>query len=142
MRIYDSLLQNEAEVMAKLKLNVSDSSTKKVSIHELEGPRAQPLIGREIGDVVDGSLIGMDKAKLQITGGSDKDGIPMRSDVHGGAKKYAILSGGVGFNPTTPGERRRKLVRGKMITDQTYQINLRVANEEKPETTSKKSNGA
>jgi small subunit ribosomal protein S6e len=53
----------------------------------------------------------------------------MRSDVHGGAKKYAILSSGVGFNPTTDGERQRKLVRGRMITDQTYQINMLVTKE-------------
>ncbi len=116
--------------MAKFKLNVSNPGTKKVSIHELEGPKAQPLVGRKIGELVDGSLIGMDKVKLQITGGSDKDGIPMRPDVHGGAKKYAILSSGVGFNPTTSGERRRKLVRGSMITDQTYQVNMRIAKED------------
>jgi small subunit ribosomal protein S6e len=116
--------------MAKFKLNVSDPESKKASIHELDGPRAQPLIGREIGNVVDGSIIGIEKVKLKITGGSDKDGIPMRSDVHGGAKKYAILSSGVGFNPTTSGERQRKLVRGRMITDQTYQINMRVTKEE------------
>lgn len=124
--------------MAKFKLNVSDSETKKVSIHELDGPKAQPLIGREIGQIVDGTIIGMDKIKLQVTGGSDKDGIPMRSDVHGGAKKYAILSSGVGFNPTTQGERRRKLVRGSVITDQTYQINLRVVKEDQTKTTKKK----
>jgi small subunit ribosomal protein S6e len=116
--------------MAKFKLNVSDPESKKASIHELDGPRAQPLIGREIGNVVDGSIIGIEKVKLKITGGSDKDGIPMRSDVHGGAKKYAILSSGVGFNPTTSGERQRKLVRGRMITDQTYQINMVVTKEE------------
>jgi len=127
--------------MAKFKLNVSNPDTKKASIHELEGPRAQPLVGRAIGELVDGSLIGMDKVKLQITGGSDKDGIPMRTDVHGGAKKYAILSGGVGFNPTTSGERRRKLVRGSMITDQTYQVNMRIVKEDKTKLPPKKTAG-
>jgi small subunit ribosomal protein S6e len=128
--IHDPPFKNEASVMAKFKLNVSNADTKKVTVHELDGPKAQPLVGREIGEIVDGSLIGMDKVKLQVTGGSDKDGIPMRSDVHGGAKKYALLSSGVGFNPTTQGERRRKLVRGRMITDQTYQINMRVIKED------------
>ncbi len=126
--------------MAKFKLNVSDPESKKASIHELDGPRAQPLIGREIGDVVDGSIIGIEKVKLKITGGSDKDGIPMRPDVHGGAKKYAILSSGVGFRPTTGGERQRKLVRGRMITDQTYQINMLVTKGEQQ--TTKKTKGA
>lgn len=135
--IYDPLFADEANVMAKFKLNVSNPDTRKVTIHELEGPKAQPLVGRGIGEVLDGSLIGMDKVKLQVTGGSDKDGIPMRSDVHGGAKKYAILTSGVGFNPTTQGERRRKLVRGRIITDQTYQINMRVTKEDQAKPTRK-----
>lgn len=128
--------------MAKFKLIVSDPETGKASVHELEGSKAQPLIGREIGDVADGSIIGMDKVKLQITGGSDKDGIPMRHDVHGGGKKDTILSGGVGFKPEAHGERRRKLVRGRMITDQTYQINMHVIKEESPKTVSRKKAGA
>ena len=128
--------------MAKFKLVVSSPETKKASVHELDGPKAQPFVGRTIRDVVDGSVIGMDKVKLLITGGSDKDGIPMRSDVHGSAKKYAILSGGVGFKPTTQGERRRKLVRGGMISDQTYQINIRVVKEEPAKVAPKKGSEA
>lgn len=128
--------------MAKFKLVVSNPETGKASIHELEGSRAQPLIGREIGEVTDGSIIGMDKVKLQITGGSDKDGIPMRPDVHGGGKKYTALSGGVGFKPRTSGERRRKLIRGRMITDQTYQINMRIMKEEQLKPVSRKKAGA
>jgi len=128
--------------VAKFKLVVSNPETGKASIHELEGSRAQPLIGREIGEVTDGSIIGMDKVKLQITGGSDKDGIPMRPDVHGGGKKYTALSGGVGFKPRTSGERRRKLIRGRMITDQTYQINMRIMKEEQLKPVSRKKAGA
>jgi len=124
--------------MAKFKVIISNPDTKKATVQELEGPRAQPLIGRELGEIIDGSVAGMDKVKLQITGGSDKDGIPMRSDVHGGGKKYAILSGGVGFKSSTSGERRRKLLRGRMITDQTYQINMRVTNEDRAKPPEKK----
>lgn len=128
--------------MAKFKLVVSNPETRKASVHELDGPKAQPFVGRAIRDLVDGSVIGMEKVKLLITGGSDKDGIPMRSDVHGSAKKYAILSGGVGFKPTSQGERRRKLVRGGMISDQTYQINIRVVKEEPAKVAPKKGSEA
>jgi len=128
--------------MAKFKLIVSDPKTRKASIHELEGSAAQPLVGREIGETADGSLIGMEKVKLEITGGSDKDGIPMRPDIHGGGKKYTVLSGGVGFNPKASGERRRKLVRGRMITDQTYQINMRIIKEEQAKPARRKKAGA
>ena len=110
--------------MAKFKLIISDPATRKVTIDELEGPKAQPLIGREMGEIIEGSLVGLGGRKLRITGGSDKDGIPMRFDIHGGAKKYAVLAGGTGFKPKSLGERRRKLVRGRMITEDTYQLNL------------------
>lgn len=112
--------------MAKFKMIVSDPQTRKATVAELEGARAQILVGRNIGDVIDGSQIGFSGSKLKITGGCDKDGIPMRADVHGGGKKYVVLSGGVGFRPTRHGERRRKLVRGGMITDETYQVNTMV----------------
>ena len=128
--------------MAKFKMIVSDPQTRKATVAELEGSRAQVLIGRNIGDVIDGSQIGFSGSKLKITGGCDKDGIPMRADVHGGGKKYVVLSGGVGFRPTKHGERRRKLVRGGMITEETYQVNTMVFTgevrpEEKPLPTEK-----
>ena len=112
--------------MAKFKMIVSDPQTSKATVAELEGSRAQVLIGRSIGEVIDGSQLGFSGSKLKITGGCDRDGVPMRPDIHGGGKKYVVLSGGVGFRPTRPGERRRKLVRGRMITDETYQINTMV----------------
>ena len=124
-------------IMAKFKMIVSDPQTRKATVAELEGSRAQVLVGRNIGEVIDGSQIGFSGSKLKITGGCDKDGVPMRADVHGGAKKYVVLSGGVGFRPKREGERRRKLVRGGMITEETYQVNTvvftgEVEPEEKP----------
>jgi len=120
-------------IMAKFKVIVSDPQTRKATVAELEGSRAQALVGRGIGDVVDGSQLGLAGSRVMITGGCDKDGIPMRADVHGGAKKYVVLSGGVGFRPKREGERRRKLVRGRMITDETYQVNTVIfTGEEKP----------
>jgi len=110
--------------VAKFKLIISDPASRKVTITELEGPKAQPLISRELGETIDGSLLGLGGKRLKIAGGSDKDGIPMRSDIHGGAKKYVVLAGGTGFKPKSSGERRRKLVRGRMITEETYQLNL------------------
>ena len=110
--------------MAKFKLIVSDPTTGKSAASEIEGSRAQALVGRSLGESIDGSALGISQGKLLISGGCDKNGIPMRADVHGGVKKYIVLSTGPGFNPTRHGERRRKLVRGRMITDETYQINF------------------
>ncbi len=116
-----------------MKVLVSDPKGGKVTTVELEGVKARPLVGRALGDEVDGSLFGMAGKKLKITGGSDKDGIPLVPNIHGGAKKYVLLSEGVGFKSTSKGERRRKLVRGRMITEETYQLNLVISEPQTPE---------
>ena len=59
-------------------------------------------------------------------GGSDKDGVPMRPDVHGGVRRNVVLSGGSGFNPERKGERKRKTVRGNVITDEIVQVNMKI----------------
>ena len=111
--------------MAKFKIIMSDPSTGKSQVVELEGSRTSPLIGRRLGEVVDGSLMGQSGSKLKITGGSDKDGFPMRPDIHGGVRARKIFSGGIGFHPQREGERRRKTVRGNVITEEIVQINMR-----------------
>jgi len=131
-------LYGERTIMAKFKIVVSDPETGKSQIVELEGSRAAPLIGRKLGETVDGSIIGQSGNKTQITGGCDKDGFPMRPDIHGGVRANIILSGGVGFHPTHKGERRRKTVRGNVITEEITQINMKIIEKlqkkvEKPE---------
>ena len=111
--------------MAKFKIIVSDSETGKSRSVELEGPKAVPFIGLKLGDAVDGSVVGMSGVKLQITGGSDKDGFPMRPDVHGGVRVGIILTDGVGFQPQEKGEKQRKTIRGNVITEEIVQINMK-----------------
>jgi small subunit ribosomal protein S6e len=118
--------------LAKFKLIISDPSTGKSAASEIEGSRAQALVGRALGEVIDGSALGIAQSRLRISGGCDKNGIPMRGDVHGGVKKYVVLSSGPGFRSTRHGERRRKLVRGRTITDETYQINFTLTTESGP----------
>ncbi|MEM3622179.1 MAG: 30S ribosomal protein S6e [Candidatus Bathyarchaeia archaeon] len=116
--------------MAKFKVIVSDPETGTSKAVELEEARALPLIGKKIGEVVDGSIVDLPGHKMQIMGGSDKDGFPMRPNVHGGVRRKVILSGGVGFNPESEGARRRKTIRGNVITDEIVQINMKII--EKP----------
>jgi small subunit ribosomal protein S6e len=116
--------------MAKFKIIVSDPETGTSKIVELEETRATPLIGRKIGESVDGAVVDLPAHKLRITGGSDRDGVPMRPNVHGGVRRKVVLSGGVGFNPQDKGERRRKTVRGNVITEEIVQINTKIT--EKP----------
>jgi small subunit ribosomal protein S6e len=119
--------------MAKFKVIVSDPEAGTSKVVELEEARAAPLIGRRIGEVIDGSIVDLPGHKAQIRGGSDKDGFPMRPSVHGGVRRRIVLSGGVGFNPLNEGSRRRKTVRGNVITDEIVQINMKIT--EKPKQT-------
>ncbi|MEM2466321.1 MAG: 30S ribosomal protein S6e [Candidatus Bathyarchaeia archaeon] len=116
--------------MAKFKVIVSDPEDGTSKTVELEETRAIPLIGKKIGDIINGSVVGLSGFKVQITGGSDKDGFPMRPNVHGGVRRSVVLSGGAGFNPQNEGERRRKRVRGNVITDEIVQVNMKIV--EKP----------
>jgi len=116
--------------MAKFKVIISDPETGTSRVVELEESRAAPLVGKRIGETVEGALVDMPAHKLQIVGGSDKDGVPMRPSVHGGVRRNVILCGGVGFNPTKKGERKRKTVRGNVITDEIVQVNTKIV--EKP----------
>lgn len=116
--------------MAKFKVIVSDPEAGTSRIVELEESRTAPFIGRKIGEAVDGAVVDLPAYKLKITGGSDRDGVPMRPNVHGGARRSVVLSGGVGFHPEGKGERRRKKVRGNVITDEIVQINTKII--EKP----------
>ncbi len=105
--------------MAQFKLIVSDRKGKTIA-QELKDRTAQPLLGTKVGSIIDSSIIGVVGGKLKITGGSDRSGTPMRADVHGGVKKYVLLSTGVGNRSEA---RVRKLVRGNMVTEEIYQLN-------------------
>jgi small subunit ribosomal protein S6e len=115
--------------MAKFKIIISDPQTGTSKVVELDEARAVPFIGRKIGEVMDGAVVDLPAQKLQIMGGSDKDGVPMRPSVHGGVRRKVVLSGGVGFNAKKSGERRRKAVRGNIITDEIVQINAKLVDQ-------------
>jgi len=85
--------------------------------------------GKAIGEEVDGGVVGLDGYTLEITGGSDDTGRPMRGDVEGQGISEILVSGGTGYNPTRDGERRRVSVRGGEVGDATVQLNTRVVEE-------------
>lgn len=109
--------------MASFKLTISDTTGRSIS-QELKDSDANPLLGLQVGNETDASVVGM-KGKLRITGGSDKSGVPMRSDVHGAARKAVLLTRGVGLKKAEAGQRVRKLMRGNTISEEIYQINCK-----------------
>jgi len=90
---------------------------------EVDAAQSKKLNGLKIGEEIDASLVGLSGYKLKITGGSDKNGFPMKKDVDGPRRIRSLLSGGLGFKPKSDGQRRRKTVRGNTISDDIVQIN-------------------
>ena len=117
--------------MANFKLTISDKKGRSLT-KELKENDANPFVGLNIGNEIDAALVGL-SGKMKITGGSDKSGVPMRADIHGGSRKYVLLSKGVGLVDAVKGERIRKLVRGTTISEEIYQINCRYDGEIKIE---------
>ncbi len=127
---------SEKSAAPKLVLsNPADGTAKSI---QLDSRISQLLIGKKIGDEIDGSILGFKGYKIKITGGTDRDGFPMRPDVSGPRKVRILLSGGVGFHPKDKpaskkkkkrlrrgkkGLRKRKMVRGNVISDTIAQIN-------------------
>ena len=111
------------QYLANFKLTISDTKGKSLT-KELKDSDANPLLGLQIGSEADASVVGF-SGKIKITGGSDKSGVPMREDVHGAARKYVLLSKGVGLQDAEKGERVRKLIRGNQISEEIYQINCK-----------------
>ncbi|MCG2829169.1 MULTISPECIES: 30S ribosomal protein S6e [unclassified Methanothermobacter] len=100
---------------------------------EVEPSESKALIGLTIGDEFDGSVIGLKGYKLKITGGSDKNGFPMKKTVPGARRVRSLVSGGVGYKPARKGERRRKTFRGNTVSEDIVQINTVVIEKgEKP----------
>ena len=97
--------------------------------HQMEVPAAESkqFLGLKIGEEFDASNIGLNGYTLKITGGSDKNGFPMKKDVEGPRRIRSLLSGGTGFKPKRDGQRRRKTVRGNTISDDIVQISAVVA---------------
>jgi len=112
--------------LAEFKAVIADPKDGKSYKRDITGHYANALIGKKLGDDLDGLYVGLPGYKLQITGGSDKDGFPMRSDLPGPRRKGLLVSGGVGFHPPRPGIRKKKTVRGNTVSPDILQLNLKI----------------
>jgi small subunit ribosomal protein S6e len=109
--------------LTNFKLTVSDVKGKSIT-KELKDSDANTLLGLQLGNETDASIVGL-QGKLKLTGGSDKSGVPMRKDIHGSARKYVLLSKGIGLQTAEIGQRARKLMRGNTVSEEIYQINCK-----------------
>ena len=114
------------------KIVVSEPKSKKAWQIEKDVPL---LVGKKVGEKFDGSMLGLSGFTLEVTGGSDKDGFPMRPDLEGSQRKKALLTRGIGFRGRkkikkkvfkVKGMRKRKFIRGNTISDDIMQVNCKI----------------
>jgi small subunit ribosomal protein S6e len=113
--------------MVEFKAVINDGKSGKTYQVNVTGHHANSLIGKKIGDVVDGIFVGLPGYKLTVTGGSDKDGFPMRKDLPGPLRKKLLVTRGIGFNTPEVGLRKKKSFRGNTIAPDTVQLNMKIS---------------
>ncbi len=105
---------------------ISDPETGKAIQYELDDAKTNALAGKTVGEIVEGDVLGLPGYKLKITGGSDTSGFPIRPDVHGSGKKRVLIHGPPGFRPQRKGTAKRKTVRGRELSPDISQVNMRI----------------
>lgn len=109
-----------------MRIVISDTTSGKSYQSEVDKEKEAMIVGKKLGDELDGNLVGAAGYTLQLTGGSDGSGFPMRSDVYGAVKKQILSSDGTGFNAKNKGERKRVYVRGNTYSSDIVQVNAKV----------------
>jgi small subunit ribosomal protein S6e len=112
--------------MVEFKVVVNDIKTGRSHQVQVSGHHANSLIGKKIGEEVDGIFISLPGYKLQITGGTDKNGFPMRKDFPGMNRRRLLLSNSLGFHAKENGLRKKKSIHGNTVNQDIVQINMSV----------------
>jgi len=106
-----------------MRVVINDSKTGASFQREVPKERESVFYGKKIGDVFDGGIVGLDGYKLQITGGSTKDGVPMRADIPGQKRVTAVLAKPPGVRGLRKGQKLKKSVAGNTVSLETAQLN-------------------
>ncbi len=94
--------------------------------YQIETDEISSLMGLKIGENFDATPIGISGYSLEITGGSTKEGVPMRKDMHGRGRKKVLLANRPGYRAKSKGIRKRKTIRGNTVADDIIQLNTKV----------------
>lgn len=109
-----------------MKVTVGDTDGK---THQIEVEDSSQITGKKIGDEFDGGIIGLSGYTLKITGGSDKQGFPMRKSIEGTVRRRVMIGDGAGIQEDGEGIRKRKSIRGNTVSDEIEQLNTKVVEE-------------
>ncbi|MEK6835118.1 MAG: S6e family ribosomal protein [Nanoarchaeota archaeon] len=111
--------------MPEFKIVISEKE--KSYAKNLTSDESELFLGKKIKDKVEGGHFGLKGYELEISGGSDKEGFPMRHDVEGLVRKRIFITKGmVGARIKKKGIRIRKSVASNLITNNISQVNLKV----------------
>ncbi|MBN1941299.1 MAG: 30S ribosomal protein S6e [Candidatus Diapherotrites archaeon] len=100
---------------------ISDPKTGKNASKKLE---QTVFMNRKIGEEVDLGIIGLTGFKAKISGGSDKQGFPMKPSLQGNMRRKILMQKGTGFRGKRKGVFKRKSARGNTVSEETQQLNL------------------
>ena len=112
--------------MVEFKAIISDPKSGKTFQTVVSGHYANSLVGKKIGEEFDGIFVSLPGFKLVLTGGSDKDGFPMRKEIPGPRRRKVLITEGIGFHPDDKGVRERKTLRGNTISPDIVQVNMKI----------------
>jgi small subunit ribosomal protein S6e len=105
----------------KITIGTQDGETFQKEVEE-----TSQLFGKQIGETFEGGIIGLTGYELEITGGTDRQGFPMRKTIEGTERRKVLLNEGTGIREDGKGVRRRKSVRGNTVSNQIEQLNTTV----------------
>ncbi|QKQ97980.1 30S ribosomal protein S6e [Candidatus Nanohaloarchaea archaeon] len=108
----------------KVTIGTKDGETFQTEVED-----SSQLIGKEVGDEIDGGLVDVPGYTLKITGGSDKAGFPMRKSIEGSERQRVLIEDGSGIKKQEEGTKERKSVRGRTVSRQIEQLNTTVVEE-------------
>lgn len=112
--------------MVELKVVINDTKTGKSYQKVISENEAHIFSGLKIKNKVSGNSLGLDGYELEIRGGSDNAGFPMRFDIDGFGRKKPYVSQGPGVRGLKHGQKTRKTVIGNTVSNSLHQINLKI----------------
>ena len=114
--------------MAELKVVVANPKTGKCYQKVLP---ENIFTGMKVNDKIQGTELGLEGYELEITGGSDISGCPIRYDLPGIGKKQILLTEGpcIKMPRASRGLRIKKTVVANTITVQIVQLNAKILKE-------------
>lgn len=106
-----------------MKIVISDPKSGKSYQKVVDKSVEEQLYQKKIGDTLNGELLDLQGYQFKITGGSDKSGFPMKSEIKGSKRSRILLSKGIGLRTNVKGLRKRRTVRGHTVNEDIEQIN-------------------